>query len=441
MMNDNGPIESKIKVDDDDDDLHCAICLDFLYEPLTLQCHHSFCRVCLLQSTKQAPDGRSCPQCRATITNIKDPINHPTDAVITAKIVAIANSNSSSSNSNSISINRIQERKVESTQLLELLKKQSEEMIPVFIMRGCNSSGPGSRVNLHFFEPRYKVLIRRAWEGNRKFLWVERTPANSGRSTTGRMPINGLLVHVETARFLTDGRANIVGRGVERITYPHCWIENGTQGLWYASNNNTNNNSSNSTVNGRSSSQQGGAAVATTISTQINNNYGDREFPIFSYNGLSLNTNGTNTNMNTNTSSFTLFEPRYIIMANECWGRGRGNNNNNNNRNENDNTNTNDSSNEKLLLCVSTAIPRTGQVAVLARMESCTDLTTTTATTTTPRKQISLIGLRSHVILRSVREDSEKEGLWYAQINTAAAAATTTEISSRGNNNCNCIIS
>ena len=28
-------------------------------------------------------------------------------------------------------------------------------------------------INLHFFEPRYKVLIRRAWEGSRVFLWAQ----------------------------------------------------------------------------------------------------------------------------------------------------------------------------------------------------------------------------------------------------------------------------
>ena len=50
-----------------DPDLQCSICLDFYFEPLTLKCGHSFCRACLLQSTKLAPDGRSCPQCRALI--------------------------------------------------------------------------------------------------------------------------------------------------------------------------------------------------------------------------------------------------------------------------------------------------------------------------------------------------------------------------------------
>jgi hypothetical protein len=33
------------------------------------------------------------------------------------------------------------------------------------------STQVGERVALHFFEPRYKVMIRRAWEGNRQFIF------------------------------------------------------------------------------------------------------------------------------------------------------------------------------------------------------------------------------------------------------------------------------
>ena len=34
---------------------------------------------------------------------------------------------------------------------------------------------PGAPISLHFFEPRYKILIRRAWEGNRVFVWAQVT--------------------------------------------------------------------------------------------------------------------------------------------------------------------------------------------------------------------------------------------------------------------------
>ena len=53
----------------------CPVCLSFLVEPLTLRCGHSFCRLCLIQSTTLSPDGRSCPLCRSEV-DIHDPATH-----------------------------------------------------------------------------------------------------------------------------------------------------------------------------------------------------------------------------------------------------------------------------------------------------------------------------------------------------------------------------
>ena len=199
----------------DDTDLQCSICLDFYFEPLTLQCRHSFCRVCLLKATKLAPDGRSCPQCRAPIESITDPLKHPADASIEAKVVA------------AVPAERLEERREESKTALSALAEQSAAALPVFIMRGGQEVRPGAPVNLHLFEPRYRVLIRRAWEGERRFLWADRAPSPPHA-------LRALLISVEDARFLPDGRANVIGRGVERVTFDHSWIEQGTGGLWYA---------------------------------------------------------------------------------------------------------------------------------------------------------------------------------------------------------------
>lgn len=42
-------------------DVDCPICCEHMTEPLLLQCTHSFCRLCLLKSTRLSPAGRQCP--------------------------------------------------------------------------------------------------------------------------------------------------------------------------------------------------------------------------------------------------------------------------------------------------------------------------------------------------------------------------------------------
>lgn len=202
-------------------DLQCSICLEFYFEPLTLQCGHSFCRVCLLQSTKLAPDGRSCPQCRAVISSIKDPLTHPADERLTARVAEL------------IPADKIEDRKAQAEEALAMIEKKTQSAIPVFIMSANERQmRPGAPVNLHFFEPRYRILIRRAWEGQGVFLWATSTPSASDGAAQST---SALLVSVESARFLPDGRANVTGVGMERVTLCSFWVEEGTGGLWYAS--------------------------------------------------------------------------------------------------------------------------------------------------------------------------------------------------------------
>ena len=443
----------------DDPELMCSICLDILYEPLTLQCGHTFCRVCLLQSTKLAPDGRSCPQCRAVISSIRDPLTHPADESIAAKVAA------------SVPATQIEERKVQSEKCLEALTKQTAEAIPVFIMRSGGNFRPGAPINLHFFEPRYRILIRRAWEGERRFLWAERTPSPAD-------VLHALLVSVEDARFLPDGRAHVTGRGVELVTANHCWIEEGTGGLWYASTSTPENPAdrsaaatrfqpTESTANrlraaisdgapaynrgevrrcaniyleaaraellllssqsvpselhglreavaqaeallgGASSEQQEQVsdaaawvlrhafdavlAASTARSHRISSPSPSRavslirELPIFYFGGLHLGVGAR--------AEFSLFEPRYIILAEEAAGG--------------------------LLICASVragSVPCDGQAAVVARMQAC--VWDESADGRVAR--VSLVGV--HVVsLDGVREDVGKAGLWYARVEASGA--------------------
>jgi len=190
--------------------LSCPICIEFLSEPLLLACGHSFCRVCLLQSSFLAPDGRHCPNCRRPI-ELKDPASHPADATLVAQIQEI------------VPANEIEARKAADKQKLAELLERAEKSLPIFYMRGV-ASRVGQRVNLHFFEPRYRILIRRAWEGNHRFICTQRQPSEGD---------GGLIVEVESAVFHPDGKADIKGRGVQLATLRNVRMEDGTAGLYY----------------------------------------------------------------------------------------------------------------------------------------------------------------------------------------------------------------
>lgn len=108
------------------------------------------------------------------------------------------------------------------------------------------------------------------------------------------------------------------------------------------------------------------------------------ELPVFYYPGLSLGVGAR--------TSFSLFEPRYVRLAEECQA-GSG-----------------------LLLCASApsgGSPSSGQSAVLARLDSCTE-------DYQGRLVVSLVGVRT-VGLGTVRESAETAGLWYSSLAGGAA--------------------
>ena len=57
-------------------DHECSVCLAPFVDPIDLACGHTFCRYCLIKSTRLAPDGRSCPLCRSLIS-IRSVMEHP----------------------------------------------------------------------------------------------------------------------------------------------------------------------------------------------------------------------------------------------------------------------------------------------------------------------------------------------------------------------------
>lgn len=61
-----------------DSELVCAICDEYLWDPLVLtSCEHPFCRPCISQWFQTAGSGLTCPTCRVTVPNDIDALKAP----------------------------------------------------------------------------------------------------------------------------------------------------------------------------------------------------------------------------------------------------------------------------------------------------------------------------------------------------------------------------
>uniref|UniRef100_A0A8C0QQV8 RING-type E3 ubiquitin transferase n=1 Tax=Chelonoidis abingdonii TaxID=106734 RepID=A0A8C0QQV8_CHEAB len=48
------------------DEVTCAVCLEYFTDPVTVECGHNFCRACISQCWGESEPDFSCPQCRET---------------------------------------------------------------------------------------------------------------------------------------------------------------------------------------------------------------------------------------------------------------------------------------------------------------------------------------------------------------------------------------
>lgn len=177
-------------------EMDCQVCYALFYDPLTTVCGHTFCRSCLhrvLDHSLYCPICRrglsvspllhrqSCPS-NDYLSNIID--TFWADAVLTRGDALAA----------------------------EAANRHREFDIPIFI---CTLSFPLMPTFLHIFEPRYRLMIRRALEGDRTFGMV--LPRRPSSDDDVYFCEYGTLLRIVNAEYFADGRSLIETQGISRF--------------------------------------------------------------------------------------------------------------------------------------------------------------------------------------------------------------------------------
>ncbi|WIA19665.1 hypothetical protein OEZ85_005596 [Tetradesmus obliquus] len=182
------------------DDCECILCLKLLYEPVTTPCGHTFCKGCFARSMDH---GNRCPMCRTALHVSRElPVSitlqnilaraYPQEYAARAAEIAGAAAAEAAAAAAAGGVERLS--------------------LPLFVM---STLLPGETMALNIFEPRYRLMVRRTMEGNRRL----------GMATVGRSGPDGLdelavEAEITDCQLQPDGRyyLEMVGRRRIKIT-------------------------------------------------------------------------------------------------------------------------------------------------------------------------------------------------------------------------------
>ena len=179
-------------------ELDCQVCYNLIHDPLTSPCGHTFCRHCVARILDHSP---LCPACRQVL-------------YIPPGAKGVASNQWLTNLLSALCPELVAER---ADQIAKESAVQGNTNIPLFV---CTNGFPSMPTFLHIFEPRYRLMIRRAVEsGDRKFgilMYNHRMESQGALGPTQFMQY-GTMLHINTVQMTIDGRSMLDTRGIYRF--------------------------------------------------------------------------------------------------------------------------------------------------------------------------------------------------------------------------------
>lgn len=180
-------------------EMECQVCYNLMLDPLTTTCGHTFCRKCVARVLDHST---SCPICRRILPMPPGVLHVPSNRRLTQLLEGICPDSVAA---------RAEAAAQEERAMI------GEKNVPLFI---CTLAYPSMPTFLHIFEPRYRLMIRRAIEsGGRKFgmLMCNRRHEVQGELGVTPFMLYGTLLHIISFQMMPDGRSLIETRGLSRF--------------------------------------------------------------------------------------------------------------------------------------------------------------------------------------------------------------------------------
>ncbi|KAF7544423.1 hypothetical protein G7046_g9790 [Stylonectria norvegica] len=177
-------------------EMDCQVCYGLFSDPLTTSCGHTYCRSCLHRILDHA---HHCPICRAPLA--MNPLLNRTSCPSNATLSKLIET---------FWMDEMVERNA--SVAAEQTSQLAEFDFPLFV---CTLAFPTMPTFLHIFEPRYRLMIRRAMESNRTFgmVFPKRTRGEDGSNFHEL----GTLLRIVNVQYYADGRSLIETVGLSRF--------------------------------------------------------------------------------------------------------------------------------------------------------------------------------------------------------------------------------